>query len=154
MLLKAEHHRGFQHLRRRPHFSPSGPSAAMEFGKEAEERVLSALRRSERQQQRQHHSSSSSSSRWGEWADWGPCSRSCGEGLQVTQMGLPEKKRKKSKVDYKTFSSSSSVHICRSAPGAAPGEPEEEEGATTAGDTRRRGGAAISSSAKVRGEMK
>ncbi len=97
MLLKAEHPRGFQHLRRRPHFSPSGPSAAVEFGQEAEERVLSALRRSERQQQQQHHSSGGSggSSRWGEWADWGPCSRSCGEGLQVTQMGLPEKKKKK-----------------------------------------------------------
>ena len=97
LLLKAERHRGFQHLRRRPHFSPSGPSAAMEFGKEAEERVLSALSRSERQQQQQHHSSgsSSSSSRWGEWADWGPCSRSCGEGLQVTQMGLPERKNRK-----------------------------------------------------------
>ncbi len=149
MLLKAERRRGFQHLRRRPHFSPSGPSAAMEFGQEAEERVLSALSRSEQQ----HHSgsSSSSSSRWGEWADWGPCSRSCGEGLQVTQMGLPEKK---SKVDYKTFSSSSSsVHICRSAPGAVSGEPGEE-GATTAGATGPRGGAAISSSAKVRGEMK
>ncbi len=153
MLLRAERHRGFQHLRRRPHFSPSGPSAAMEFGKEAEERVLSALRRSERQQQQHHHSSGGSSSRWGEWADWGPCSRSCGEGLQVTQMGLPERKKNRKWIIKLFFSSSSSVHICRSAPGAVSGEPGEE-GATTAGATGPRGGAAISSSAKVRGEMK